>query len=255
MQKVVIMQDLRLPKFDKNRHINQQKVLVFDHDNIKYDIILSTNLLSKTGFKLNYSEGKLEWFDQSIPLRPPGGLEFEWIQPMEDMFHIQVKDKLLGEDWLKSFATEILGTKYEMTDVVEVMKGLTHLNAHPKADLPWVLQENKRMFDETLHVYPHEQVHTDIDPNAKPVHFMPHPVPWTRLKTFKKEDNIVRWISNSRQLNKVIRRKQYPLPIITDILRKRSGYKFFTKLDNSMQYYTFELNNKSRLLYHHHTIC
>jgi hypothetical protein len=77
MQKVVIMQDLRLPKFDKNRHINQQKVLVFDHDNIKYDIILSTNLLSKTGFKLNYSEGKLEWFDQSIPLRPPGGLEFE----------------------------------------------------------------------------------------------------------------------------------------------------------------------------------
>jgi hypothetical protein len=63
MQKVLTMQDLRLPKFDKNRHINQQKVLVFDNDNNKYDIILSTNLLSKTGFKPNYSEGKLEWFD------------------------------------------------------------------------------------------------------------------------------------------------------------------------------------------------
>jgi hypothetical protein len=24
---------------------------------------------------------------------------------------------------------------------------------------------------------------------------------------------------------------QYPLPIITDILHKRSGYKFFTKID------------------------
>jgi hypothetical protein len=53
--KVVTMQDLRLPEFDKNRHINQQKVIVFDNDNVKYDIILSTNLLSKTGFKSKWN--------------------------------------------------------------------------------------------------------------------------------------------------------------------------------------------------------
>ncbi len=126
---------------------------------------------------------------------------------MEDMFHIQVKDKLFVEDWLKSFATAILNVKYEKTDVTEVMKGLTNLNAHQKVDLLWVLQENKKMFDETLNIYPHKKVHIDIDPNAKPVHFMPHPVPWIHLKTFKKEDNRVGWISDSRQLNKVIRRK------------------------------------------------
>ncbi len=73
------------------------------------------------------------------------------------MFHIQVKDKIFGEDWLKSFATEILDAMYEMTDVVEVVKGLTHLNAHQKADLLWVLQKNKKMLDETLDVYPHEK--------------------------------------------------------------------------------------------------
>ena len=56
MQEVVTMRDLRLPKFDKNRRINQQKVLVFDNDNVKYNIILGTNFLSKTGIKLNYSE-------------------------------------------------------------------------------------------------------------------------------------------------------------------------------------------------------
>jgi hypothetical protein len=126
------------------------------------------------------------------------------------------------------------------------MKGLTHLNAHQKADLLWVLQENKKMFDETPVVYPHKKVHIVFDPNAKPVYSMPQPVPQIHLKTFKKEDNRVCWISNSRQLNKVIRRKKYPLPIITDILRKHSGYKFFTKLDVSMQYYTFELDNKSQ---------
>jgi hypothetical protein len=130
------------------------------------------------------------------------------------------------------------------------------------------------MFDGTLRVYPHKKVHIDIDPNSKPVHSRPYLVPRIHLKTFKKEldhlveigvlaaqqesewaspsfitpqkDIRVRWISNLRQLNKVIRRKQYPLSIITDILRKHSGYKFFTKLDVSMQYYTFELDEESQ---------
>jgi hypothetical protein len=54
MQEVVTIQDSRLPKFNKNRRINQQKVLVSDNDNVKYNIILGTNFLSKTGIKLNY---------------------------------------------------------------------------------------------------------------------------------------------------------------------------------------------------------
>ncbi len=60
----------------------------------------------------------------------------------------------------------------------------------------------------------------------------------------KKEDNRACWISNSRHLNKVMTCKQYLLP--TDILCKWSGHKFSTKLDVSMQYYMFELDNKSQ---------
>jgi hypothetical protein len=55
-QEVGTVQDIRLPEFDKNWRINQQKALVFDNDNIKFNIILGTNFLSKTGIKLNYSE-------------------------------------------------------------------------------------------------------------------------------------------------------------------------------------------------------
>jgi hypothetical protein len=54
---------------------------------------------------------------------------------MEDMFHIQVKDELFGEDLFKCFATEILDTTYEETDIAEVVEGLTHLNVDQNADL------------------------------------------------------------------------------------------------------------------------
>jgi hypothetical protein len=165
-QEVVTMRDIRLPEFDMNRRINQQKVLVFDNDNVKYNIILGTNFLSKTGKKLNYSEGNMEWFDCSLPLCLPGGLDSKKFDAMEDMFHIQVEDEIFSEDWLECFATEILDAKYDKTDVANVVKELTHLNAHQKADLLQVLQETDKMFNGTLCVYPHKKVHIDIDSNA-----------------------------------------------------------------------------------------
>eukprot|EP00804_Cyclotella_cryptica_P016884 CCRYP_001852-RA/>CCRYP_001852-RA protein AED:0.35 eAED:0.35 QI:0/0/0/1/0/0/2/0/383 len=230
-QEVVTLRDLRLPEFDKNRRISQQKALVFDNDQVRYDVILGTNFLSKAGIKLNYSEGKMEWFDCSLPLRPPGGLDSKDFDAMEDMFFIQAEDELFGEDWLSCYATDILDSKYEWTDVADVVDKQTHLNIHQKKDLLQVLQDNGKMFDGTLGLYPHRKVHIELLPDAKPVHARPYPVPRIHLTqesegaspTFiiPKKDGRVRWISDLRQLNKVIKRRQYPLPIISDILRKR----------------------------------
>jgi hypothetical protein len=180
-----------LLEFDKNRRIKQQKVLVFDKDNIKYGIILVTNFLPKAEIKLNYLEGNMEWFDFFVPLCSPQCSDLNKSVAMKDMFHIKIEDKLFGEDWLKFFVTKILDTKFERTDEVEVMKGLTHLNAHQKADLLQVLQENDKMFDGTLGAYPHKKVHIDINPDAKPVHSRPYPILQIHLKTFKMELNCI----------------------------------------------------------------
>jgi hypothetical protein len=52
----------------------------------------------------------------------------------------------------------------------------------------------------------------------------------------QKKDGRIHWVSDLRELDKVVRHRQYPLPIIQDILRKHTGYKFLTKIDISMQY-------------------
>ena len=50
-----------------------------------------------------------------------------------------------------------------------------------------------------------------------------------------KKDGRVHWVGNLRELNKVIIRRQYPLPIIQDILRR-----------HTIQYYTFGLDEESK---------
>lgn len=52
-QEVLVLQDLWLPKFDKNQCTSQQKRLLFENVKVKYDNIMGTNLLLQAGIKLN----------------------------------------------------------------------------------------------------------------------------------------------------------------------------------------------------------
>ena len=56
---IVTLRDIRLPEFDKNRRIEEQKDLVFDAP-CRYDIILGTDFLTKVGININYETGFME---------------------------------------------------------------------------------------------------------------------------------------------------------------------------------------------------
>jgi hypothetical protein len=273
---VVIMHKLRLPEFDMNRNVNQRKALVFQSETCKYNIILGADFLTKTGIDVKYSTGTMEWFDNELPMRNPHLLQNKEFEAMAEIIEIQQDEELFGMDWYDPTccATEILDAKYERVEVDEVINQLNHLSLEQKEDLRKVLKEHTKLFSRKLGVYPHRKFYIDLVPGAIAKHARPYPVPVTHLSAFKnellhfvkigvlslqgasewasptfitpKKDGRVRWVSDLQELNKVVKQKQYPLPIIWDILRQRKGYKFFTKSHISMQYYTFELDNKSK---------
>ncbi len=120
---------------------------------------------------------------------------------------------------------------------------------------------------------PSQKVHIELNPGAKPVwlhlpcsshtptHFWKgtwsHGWNWysqtmwgIQMGVSSFHHSWKRWTGMTNQwlmsINKAIICKQYPLSIITDVFNRISGYKFFTKLDISMQYYTFELDKPSQ---------
>jgi len=168
---------------------------------------------------------------------------------------------------------EILQSKYDKVCPVDVARSCKHLTLEQQNDLASLLSKYDRLFSGELGCYPYETIHLDLESNAIPHRSRPYLVPQAHLDVFKaeldqlvnlgvlektgrsewmagtfiipKKDGRVRWVSDFRGLNKYLKRKVYPLPKIKDILQRRRGYSFLTKLDVSMQYYTFELDDES----------
>ena len=152
--------------------------------------------------------------------------------------------------------SEILPSKYDVTDIETIIHHCTYLCLQQQDDLLDVLSCFPKLFNNELNVYPHEKIHLNIDPTV-PTHITcAYPVPRSQLQLFKdeldrlvsigvlkpggrlewisgtfttpKKDSCVCWVSDFCALNKAIKRKVYPIPCIQDILSRRNGYKFLS---------------------------
>ncbi len=186
------------------------------------------------------------------------------------------EDDHFGNPATDCFATRILDAKYKLVNIQNVASNQQHLLLDQSRDLFNILSKHKKIFDCFLAVYPKKKAHIDLKPGAKLVNHCTYPVPHLHQQTFKKElnhmvklgilklcgasewtspafiipkmDGHIQQITDLHSFNIAIICKQFPLPIITNILDQISRYKFFSKLDISMQYYTFELNKPSQEL-------
>jgi hypothetical protein len=112
---MVVMRSLRLPKFDKNRVVDQQKAFsVFDND-CKYNVIIGADILSKTGINIKYSTRTIKWFDMELPMRDLRHIDNKEYLAMAETLEVhREEEQLFSMDWYDPnyYAVEILDTMY-----------------------------------------------------------------------------------------------------------------------------------------------
>jgi hypothetical protein len=246
-----------------------------------YDLIIGMDLMQSLGIDISNSTKTICWHDKRIPFKPRdyfhSGLYQETLLEAMAESPDNADDDPLHQGY---HSKTIHSSHYGQSDPHDVAQQQMHLTSSQRQDLANLLSKFPKLFSGKLGRYPGRTVHLELRADAKPSSCRPYPVPRHHQRVFKEEldrlcsigvlsrcgasswlspsfiipkkDASVRWISDFRELNKCIKRKVYNLPKIQDILARRSGYAFFTKLDISMQYYTFELDEPSKELC---TIC
>ena len=168
----------------------------------------------------------------------------------------------------------ICASLYEQSDLQEIVDKCTYLTNSQQQQLFQLLSQFPKLFDGELKTFNGPPIHLELIDNPTPVRSRAYPIPRSQLQVFKQElDRLVRigvlerakhsewiagtfitakkdgrvwWITDFRGLNRSLKRRVYPLRRISDIITRHPHYKYFTKLDISMQYYTFVLDEPSR---------
>ena len=260
-----------LPEFDRHKTFYGVTATVFNNPECPYDIILGRDLLNELGIVIDFANFTIKWFDRIVSMKPPNHfhLHTNWAMVFDrNVVNLYDDDDPIADE---SF---IMDAKYEATSPHEVAEKQTHLSEHQRRQLEQALADTVALFDGNLGHYKYAKIKLELEPGAQPVHAKAYSVPKQHEPAFLKElrhlvdigvlepcgpsewasptfiipkkDGRVRWISDLRELNKVLKRKVYPLPLIDEVVARRSGYKYFTKLDLTMMYYSFELDDESK---------
>ena len=265
----VFLDNIMFPEFDKTKRISGAIANVFDSE-CKYDLIVGRDLLHKIGLSICFEKKEMRWIDSVVPMKTPSF----WNSPLSYFWALDEEEEDELDDAECFGTTKILDAKYEKVEISDVITQQHHLAKHQRKLLQNVLEKYNTLFDGGLGRYKQSKIHIDVDPTVPQKHFKPYPVPTIHLPAFKKElehlveigvleeagmcewalptfitpkkDGRVCWVSDLRYLNIAVKRQQYPIPIIQDVIMRRDGYKFFTKLDLTMQYYALELDDESK---------
>ncbi|MFM8622685.1 MAG: RNase H-like domain-containing protein, partial [Holophagaceae bacterium] len=251
-----------------------------------YDLILGKDFIQDLGIDILYSSLMLRWNGIEVPMRDFGALRnrstnevqgesLEASSPLQALMVVPSKEvDPTGE--MQARVSRILDAKYEKADLTAVVQQQTHLTTDQKNLLALLLKEFEHLFDGTLGTWRGTGVSFELKDDAKPYHARPYPIPHIHEAPTRKEverlcqlgvlrpcndsewgapsfiipkkNLTVRFLSDFRRLNSMLKRKPFPIPKIQDMLQKLEGFRYATALDLNMGYYTIRLNPDAQKL-------
>lgn len=254
----VTFSKVRFPEFNEHIWVEDVEFIVFeDEGHSAYDLVLGRDLIQPLGFSIDFGEQSTTWCNKTFPFTQRNSKPSHDTTPSIECHELE-----------ESFMTESdYNTK---TTGYEVANKQEHLSQEQQSILGKVLCKFDKMFNQTLGVFKGAMVDLRLkDPNCTPIHTRPFSVPdklrpmlkneldklvsldvletvvnsaWA-FPTFlvPKKDNTARFVSDFRLLNQVIVDEMYPLPLIKEVLTRRSGFDYVSVFDLTSQFYHFVL--------------
>ena len=266
--------DFTLPAFHENRNITcNVYVDESHHASSSYDMIIGRELMHSLGINLLFDSAQISWDNAIIHMQPPASLTTDWVEALEQEILYAHDPDTTDAERIQS----IIDAKYCQADLAKVVEECKHLSHTEQKQLLQLLTKFEHLFDGTLGTWDTAPVDLELkDPEVKPYHARPYPVPHSQeqklraevarlcdygvlrkinnsewacpMFTISKPDGSLRSLADLREINKVIKRKPFPLPKITDMLQKLEGFMYATSLDLNMGYYHLLLTPNARRL-------
>ena len=167
---------------------------------------------------------------------------------------------------------EILEARYKKTDLQETANSLKHLNSDEQELVLEVLKRYEGAFQGTGGTWNRKSIELELKEGAKPFYGKPFRIPQAYKALVKKEverlesigllirvsgsewaapsfvipkkDKTIRFLTDFRGLNRCLKRKSHPLPLIQEILKNLDAFTRATIIDLNMGYCTISLSTK-----------
>ena len=224
--------NMQLPQLSESMTVTTE-VHVADSISPRYDMIIGRDLMRELGIKLDFAEDQIEYQHLTLPMTDIDELD----AISEHYFATGIEEPELAAEAVEQIS-KILDAKYAPTTPDQILDNSPHLTEEQKESLKPVLQKHIKLFDGTLGKWKGIQHHLELkDPKAKPVACRPYPVPVKNKRTLMmeidrlckigvlrkvnnsewqspstiipKKDQTVRFITDFRKLNALLKRKQY----------------------------------------------
>ena len=264
-----------LDEFFENRIIEWNLFVNSSPGPHRYDMIIGRDIMDHLGILLNFRTKQVTWDDSTINMKDPLLIKNLCDEVNEFYWHEEIYESQALND-ATTRLKDILDAKYAPADLDKIVNECKYLSDDEQVKLKTLLERFEPLFDGTLGTWRDKAYNIELKPGATPYHCRPFPVPKIHERTLKveldrlvkvgvlkkvnrsewasptfiipKKDASVRFISDFRELNKLIKRKPFPIPKIQDLLLKLEGFQYATSLDLNMGYYHIELTPFSKRL-------
>lgn len=254
---------------------------------MNYGAIIGQESMRLLDLDTSVRDNTISWGEKSIPMVSRDYWTAERIQQQKGRLNKQPsianpETELDPEVDEEIFAAEALvPVNYVKANLPEIAQSCKDLTSEEQAQLLVVLEKHAPLFQGRRGEWKGNPVSIEVVEGATPVWAKPYPVPLKNRDVFKEEvyrqcdigalrelsaeeiekrewaspcfgvpkkNGSIRLVMDFRQINKVLKRKEYPLPTIDELFQDIKGFEFASVIDLNMGYLSIPLTDKSKAL-------